>query len=146
MSFFSHRPFFARPLPDLACVLAPSSPRLSRTFLALNTQHAMSISISLHTLHVNAAAGYFNADCHAGNVLLDEETNNLSLIDYGQLIGPLDLAKRAIFARLIIAVDKKDAAMCKEAFDLLREWMEKTTGNDAGFVWKETGEINPKEE
>jgi hypothetical protein len=103
----------------------------------------MSISISLHTLHVNAAAGYFNADCHAGNVLLDEETNNLSLIDYGQLIGPLDLAKRAIFARLIIAVDKKDAAMCKEAFDLLREWMEKTTGNDAGFVWKETGEINP---
>ena len=30
--------------------------------------------------------GAFNADPHAGNILLDENTQTVSLIDYGQLV------------------------------------------------------------
>ena len=37
--------------------------------------------------------GSFNADCHAGNVLVDEASGNVSLIDYGQLIGPVAAEK-----------------------------------------------------
>ena len=51
--------------------------------------------------------------------------------------------QRAIFAKLIIAVDDRDAALCKVAFDELRFLMKRVTGKEGGFVWNATGEVNP---
>ena len=79
------------------------------------------------------AHGSFNADCHAGNVLLDEATNELSLIDYGQLIGPLSRDERVQYARLMIAQDDGDHAQCRRSYEAL----------GFNFVWKPTGEVNP---
>ncbi len=51
--------------------------------------------------------GAFNADPHAGNVMLDEATGSLALIDYGQLIA-LTPAERASLARMVVAADEGD--------------------------------------
>jgi len=60
-------------------------------------------------------AGAFNADPHAGNILLDEASERLSLIDYGQLVHISDKDKVA-FAYLLVALDEGDAEACEACF------------------------------
>ena len=51
--------------------------------------------------------GAFNADPHAGNVMLDEDTGRLGLIDYGQLIE-ITHEERRTLARMFVAADEGD--------------------------------------
>ena len=67
--------------------------------------------------------------------MLDEKTNTVSLIDYGQLLQ-VDKEYRTNFAKFIIAVDDRN----KE--EVHRIWI--LLGNE--FVWKPSGEVNPVNE
>lgn len=79
--------------------------------------------------------GAFNADPHAGNIMLDQENNVVSLLDYGQLIT-LSQEWRDTFARYIIAIDDGDRE------EVLKQW--KKLGNE--WTWQVTGEVNPLNE
>jgi len=59
--------------------------------------------------------GAFNADPHAGNMLFDEASDTLSLIDYGQLV---DIApgERKNLAKMIVAFEQGDAAGVRAGF------------------------------
>lgn len=59
--------------------------------------------------------GLCNPDPHAGNILYDEATDTLSLIDYGQLIT-VDQDFREAFAQIVVAVVNKDKDSCYEAY------------------------------
>jgi len=58
-------------------------------------------------------AGAFNADPHAGNILLDERTETIHLIDYGQLVE-ISEKDRVAFAYLLVALDEGDAEAAHE--------------------------------
>mmetsp|Transcript_57367 Transcript_57367/g.152801 ORF Transcript_57367/g.152801 Transcript_57367/m.152801 type:complete len:221 (-) Transcript_57367:60-722(-) len=60
-------------------------------------------------------AGAFNADPHAGNILLDEATETLSLIDYGQLVR-ISEKDRVAFAYLLVALEEADPEACEACF------------------------------
>ena len=64
--------------------------------------------------------------------MLDEETNTVSLIDYGQLLQ-VEKEYRTNFAKFIIAVDDRNKEEVHRLWNLL--------GNE--FIWRPTGEINP---
>lgn len=59
--------------------------------------------------------GLCNPDPHPGNILYDEPTNTLSLIDYGQLVT-LDDGFREAFAQIVVAVVRKDKEGCYDAY------------------------------
>lgn len=59
--------------------------------------------------------GVCNPDPHAGNILFDEESETLSLIDYGQLIT-LDEDFRVSYARAVVAIVNKDKEGAYNAF------------------------------
>ncbi|HEY5261341.1 MAG TPA: AarF/UbiB family protein [Solirubrobacteraceae bacterium] len=63
--------------------------------------------------------GIFHADPHPGNVLLLSDTQ-LALLDFGS-VGRLDSALRAALQRLLLAVDRGDAAwLCDTLLDIAR--------------------------
>ena len=73
--------------------------------------------------------GYFNGDCHPGNILLlrdDYGNPSLGLIDYGQ-VKKLSKETRLLFAKLIIALDKDDK---EEIVNLMKEAGMKTKNMD----------------
>ena len=59
--------------------------------------------------------GAFNADPHAGNILLDEDSETLALIDYGQLVS-ISEDDRTAFAYLLVALDEGDSEAAQAAF------------------------------
>lgn len=80
--------------------------------------------------------GAFNADPHAGNIMLDEASGVISLIDYGQLVEVSPQDRKAL-AEFVIAVDDRDAARAVDAYTRLRcSVTYKPTGvtNDPDFV------------
>jgi len=102
-------------LPYTSAALPPNGPMLME---ALYAAHAIEIF----------EVGAFNADPHAGNVVLDEETETLYLIDYGQLVK-ISEADRTAFAYLIVGLNESDAEACAASF---RSW-----GVDS--TWKKDG-------
>jgi hypothetical protein len=86
--------------------------------------------------------GSFNADPHAGNILFDDATGMISLIDYGQLLD-CPLKKRIAFARLIIAQLDGDIQACKRCYDDLgiRLTMKKDVHIEGGINARK-GEVN----
>jgi len=80
--------------------------RLSPKTVPPNAPKLMKDLYEVHG-HQIFQTGFWNADPHAGNVMLDENTGKMGLIDYGQLIeGSYD--DRIMMARLIVAGDKRD--------------------------------------
>jgi aarF domain-containing kinase len=77
----------------------------------------------------------FNADSHAGNIMLDQESDTVSMLDYGQLIR-LTPEYATAFARYIVAIDDGDRE------EVVKQW--KLLGNE--FTWQVTGEVNPVDE
>jgi hypothetical protein len=112
----------AAPLPLARSRLPPNGPRLMRFLYEVQGMCIFEL-------------GAFNPDLHAGNVMLDEETGVVTLLDYGQLV-PLGEEYKLNFAKYIIAVDDKNKEAVKEYWAKL--------GNE--FVWNETGEVNPLDE
>uniref|UniRef100_A0A7S3B849 ABC1 atypical kinase-like domain-containing protein n=1 Tax=Haptolina ericina TaxID=156174 RepID=A0A7S3B849_9EUKA len=82
--------------------LPPNGPRLME---AIYAAHGFQIF----------EAGAFNADPHAGNVLLDEQNETVHLVDYGQLVE-ISEKDRLAFAYLLIALDESDADAAHETF------------------------------
>jgi len=70
----------------------------------------------------------FNPDAHAGNVLLDEQTSRISLIDYGQVLDISETECLAL-AYLIVGLNAHHEALVREAYVLC--------GND--ITWKGPG-------
>ena len=105
----------ASSLPYASASLPPNGPMLMESLYAA---HAIEIF----------EVGAFNADPHAGNVLLDEESETLYLIDYGQLVK-ISEADRTAFAYLIVGLNESDAQACDASF---RQW-----GVDS--TWKKDG-------
>ncbi|KAL7576984.1 hypothetical protein ACA910_006738 [Epithemia clementina (nom. ined.)] len=80
-----------------------------KTVLPLNHAKLVDDLISIHG-HEVLVDGFFNGDCHPGNVLLCREANGspqLGLIDYGQ-VKSLTKEQRHLFAKLIIALDENN--------------------------------------
>merc|ERR1711920_552929 len=75
--------------------------------------------------------GAFNADPHPGNIMIDQNSDTVSLIDYGQLTQ-ISASERIIFAQFIIAVDNLDAEGVAEVW---KAW-------GASLVSKLTGALN----
>jgi len=66
--------------------------------------------------------GAFNGDPHAGNIMLDETSGELGLVDYGQLYS-LTEAERTIMAQLFMAFEYEDQEAAKAAMiDLGCQW------------------------
>ena len=86
----------------------------SKTELPLNHAKLVDDLIHIHG-HEVLVDGFFNGDCHPGNVLLchDEDGSpQLGLIDYGQ-VKSLSKEERHLFAKLIIALaDENSDDIC----------------------------------
>lgn len=80
------------------------------------------------------AVGSFNADPHVGNLMIDESTGIIYLLDFGQLIE-IKKHQRILFAQTIIAMLEGDKATVH------KNW--KKMGND--FSWIGPGEIDETE-
>ena len=111
------------PLEYVRSALPPNGPRLLRFLYDVH-------GFCLFEL------GVFNPDPHAGNVMLDEATGVVSLLDYGQLVAVDEMEARLYFARFIVAIDDRDVE------GVVKYWV--LLGNE--FVWNETGEVNPPNE
>jgi len=74
------------------------------------------------------SVGKFQADGHAGNIMIDQKANEVSLLDYGQLVELTD-DYRENFARYIVALDKGDREEVRKRWILL--------GNE--FTWRPPG-------
>ena len=59
--------------------------------------------------------GFFHADPHPGNILVEPKTGTLTFIDLG-LIGILDATKRLDFIDLIVSLAQKDATGIADVF------------------------------
>jgi predicted unusual protein kinase regulating ubiquinone biosynthesis (AarF/ABC1/UbiB family) len=105
---------------------------LPATYIPPNGPRLMQILFDVHGREI-FNLGAFNSDPHAGNIMLDEKTGIVSLLDYGQLVTVEDEVWRENFARYIVALADEDKD------EVVRRW--KDLGNE--FVWKPTGEINP---
>ena len=78
-----------------------------KTVLPLNHAKLVDDLIYIHG-HEVLVDGFFNGDCHPGNVLLCRDEHGspqLGLIDYGQ-VKSLTKEERHLFAKLIIALDE----------------------------------------
>ncbi len=63
--------------------------------------------------------GVFHADLHAGNILYDEASDSVTLLDFGS-VGRLDRGSRTSLGLLLLAVDRQDAVASAQALiDLL---------------------------
>jgi hypothetical protein len=74
--------------------------------------------------------GAFNADPHAGNIILDERDDTLSLIDYGQLIEITEEDKKA-FAYIVLGIENDDEELIRHGYTLI--------GNDVS--WRGRGRV-----
>ena len=105
---------------------------LPATYVPPNGPRLMTILFDVHGREI-FNLGAFNSDPHAGNIMLDEKTGIVSLLDYGQLVTVEDEVWRENFAKYIVALADEDKD------EVVRLWKE--LGNE--FIWKPTGEINP---
>jgi len=106
------------------CTVGLVGPRLGYTSVVLPPNGPL-VMERLYTVHGYQIfeAGAFNADPHAGNLLLDEATETLSLIDYGQLIS-ISEEDRTAFAYLLVGLAEEDAEACAASF---RAWGSEST-------------------
>ncbi|MGD2049978.1 MAG: AarF/UbiB family protein, partial [Chloroflexota bacterium] len=72
---------------------------LDRELLAKNTLRALIKQLLID--------GFFHADPHPGNILVNLETGEATFIDTG-MVGELDLTQRVNLVQLVIAIQQKD--------------------------------------
>jgi ubiquinone biosynthesis protein len=75
--------------------------RLDRQMLARNALRAM--------IKMLLIDGFFHADPHPGNILVNLETGTVNLLDTG-MVGELDLSKRLTLIQLIMAFQSRDVS------------------------------------
>jgi ubiquinone biosynthesis protein len=82
--------------------------------------HALAVALLRALLHQITTDGVFHADPHPGNVLLLED-GSLGLLDFGS-VGRLDGVVRDALTQLLVAVERRDAALlCAALLDLARQ-------------------------
>jgi len=89
-------------------MLTGSKIEYTQSQLPLNGPALLQRLFDIHGFQI-FEVGAFNADPHAGNMLIDEASGTLSLIDYGQLID-ISAKERGMMAKLIVAFEHGDAA------------------------------------
>jgi ubiquinone biosynthesis protein len=76
-------------------------------------RHALAVGLLRSLLHQIMTDGVFHADPHPGNVLLLED-GRLGLLDFGS-VGRLDALVRAALTQLLVAVERGNAALLRDA-------------------------------
>jgi ubiquinone biosynthesis protein len=72
---------------------------IDREMLATNTLRAMVKMLMID--------GFFHADPHPGNILVDTNTGNVTFIDTG-MVGEITIAQRLNFVQLLLALQNRD--------------------------------------
>lgn len=106
----------------------------SRTSLPLNHAKIISDLVYIHG-HEVLVDGYFNGDCHPGNILLldvEKGKPKLGLIDYGQ-VKELTKSERLLMCRIIIALANDDRT---EIIRLMKESGFKSKYMDENVIYK----------
>jgi ubiquinone biosynthesis protein len=76
-------------------------------------RHALAVELLQSLLQQIMIDGVFHADPHPGNVLLLED-GRLGLLDFGS-VGRLDPLLQAALSQLLVAVERRDAALLRNA-------------------------------
>jgi len=74
-------------------------------WIATHTRTHTYIHVHIFTyicIHIYTYTGFYSADPHPGNILVDRHTKKAVLLDFG-LVKELDLATRYHFAKLLVA-------------------------------------------
>jgi ubiquinone biosynthesis protein len=95
-------------LPGRSYTSVQVDPELGRSLLRFAVQSALELTLLF---------GVFHGDLHAGNILIDEETGTLSLVDFG-ILGRLDEQQRVALGQLMVAFAHQDVRRELEAMVL----------------------------